>query len=79
MRTRTTASSTAQPTCRLGMAAYSLASSETGEPPYALLPPTAPVSIMPRPASSRGGVIGTQMCTSIATAVASTSDRRAQR
>nr|WP_164477726.1 hypothetical protein [Nocardioides pantholopis] len=36
--TRTMASSSAQPTCRLGIAAYSLARPESGEPSYTLAP-----------------------------------------
>jgi hypothetical protein len=52
------ATRTAQPTCRLGTAAYSLASAVPPAPPYTDWPYAAPVST--KPGSIRGGATGSR-------------------
>ena len=68
VRTTTTAISSAQPTCRLGIAANWLATVATS-PSYADGPNTAIVSRKPRLDSIRGGASGIAMCSTMANAV----------
>ncbi len=70
--------SSAQPTCRLGIAANWLAT-VAAPPPYAEGPKAAMVSRKPRLDSIRGGASGIATCSSIANAVNVMISRRAQR